>query len=299
MVAVAVMGSKRGDVIRMASAVEPEWLLDDYEDRIDEVEARALDEKTETVMITRSLRYAGLTLEESRLPAPADEGTAEVLARAARDRGLSAVAETGAIESLIARCRFAHSYDEAVPPLNQESLTVLLSEVAVGCRSFDDLRKLDLASLLFYQLSAGAKQSLARLAPKVVALPGRSKGVTVQYPEGRDPFIESYLQDFFGLSDGPRVAGGKVPLVLHLWAPNKRAVQVTTDLAGFWDRHYPALSKTLGRRYSRHFWPEDPRTAQARRHKTPLTSTRVSRRQLRASESPLTPIPQPTERNHR
>ena len=57
-------------------------------------------------------------------------------------------------------------------------------------------------------------------------------------------------------------AGGRAPLVLHLLAPNQRAVQVTTDLAGFWDRHYPAIRRELMRRYPRHSWPEDPRTAQ-------------------------------------
>ena len=68
------------------------------------------------------------------------------------------------------------------------------------------------------------------------------------------------MQDFFGLSDGPRIAGD-TPLVIRLLAPNQRPVQVTTDLAGFWARHYPALRKELMRRYPRHAWPEDPRTA--------------------------------------
>ena len=63
------------------------------------------------------------------------------------------------------------------------------------------------------------------------------------------------------MAAGPAVAGGRVPLVLHLLAPNQRAVQVTTDLAGFWDRHYPAIRRELMRRYPRHAWPEDPRTA--------------------------------------
>ena len=69
------------------------------------------------------------------------------------------------------------------------------------------------------------------------------------------------LQDFFGLATGPAVVGGRVFVVLHLLAPNKRPVQVTTDLAGFWERHYPALRRELCRKYPKHAWPEDPRTA--------------------------------------
>lgn len=81
----------------------------------------------------------------------------------------------------------------------------------------------------------------------------------VHYEPARPPWIESRLQDFFGLLKGPAI--GKAPLVLHLLAPNMRAVQVTTDLSGFWDRHYPAIRKELMRQYPKHAWPEDPRTA--------------------------------------
>ena len=60
------------------------------------------------------------------------------------------------------------------------------------------------------------------------------------------------------MASGPTLAGGRVPLTLHLLAPNQRAVQVTSDLAGFWERTYPQLRRELGRRYPRHAWPEDP-----------------------------------------
>jgi ATP-dependent helicase HrpB len=64
------------------------------------------------------------------------------------------------------------------------------------------------------------------------------------------------------MSDAPKVVRGRVPLVLHLLAPNGRDVQVTTDLGGFWDRHYPAIAKELRRKYPRHAWPDDPRRAE-------------------------------------
>jgi len=88
-----------------------------------------------------------------------------------------------------------------------------------------------------------------------VALPRRR--VKVHY-EGENPWVESRLQDFLGLKAGPRIAGGAVPLVLHLLAPNHRAVQVTIDLAGFWARAYQELRPQLSRRYPRHAWPENP-----------------------------------------
>ena len=82
---------------------------------------------------------------------------------------------------------------------------------------------------------------------------GRS--VRVEYEDGKPPYIESYLQDFFGTKTIPKV--GRTALVIHLLAPNRRAVQVTTDLPGFWERHYPSIRKELMRKYPRHAWPED------------------------------------------
>jgi ATP-dependent helicase HrpB len=103
-------------------------------------------------------------------------------------------------------------------------------------------------------------QALAELAPESATLPG-GRRLSITYSAGAPPFAESRLQDFFGMREGPRLAGGRAPLVLHLCAPNQRAVQVTTDLAGFWTKHYPAIAKELRRKYPRHSWPDDPANA--------------------------------------
>ena len=118
-----------------------------------------------------------------------------------------------------------------------------------------------LVSAIHQQLGPDQQRLLASVTPEQVTLPGGRK-TQVHYERGKPPWIESRLQDFFGLAQGPSVAQGRIPLVLHLLAPNHRAVQVTTDLAGFWERHYPALRKELARKYPRHSWPEDPLHAQ-------------------------------------
>jgi ATP-dependent helicase HrpB len=84
-------------------------------------------------------------------------------------------------------------------------------------------------------------------------LPG-GRQVKVHYDAGKPPWIESRLQDFFGVRETPRI--GKTPVVVHLLAPNRRPVQVTSDLAGFWERLYPQVRRELSRRYPKHKWPE-------------------------------------------
>ncbi|MGH7295945.1 MAG: ATP-dependent helicase C-terminal domain-containing protein, partial [Polyangiaceae bacterium] len=120
--------------------------------------------------------------------------------------------------------------------------------------SFAELRAAGLLDAL--RALGGSARDVERLAPERVTLAG-GRSVPVHYEPGKPPRIASRLQDFFGMSEGPRLAG-QVPLVLELLAPNGRAVQVTTDLAGFWRRHYPGVRKELMRRYPRHSWPEDP-----------------------------------------
>ncbi|MFW6087798.1 MAG: ATP-dependent helicase C-terminal domain-containing protein, partial [Myxococcota bacterium] len=127
-------------------------------------------------------------------------------------------------------------------------------ETATSFAEIRDARPLDLQ---LARLPPDVRARLDRLAPEHVSLPGRRR-VPVHYDPGKPPWIASRLQDFFGLTESPAVAGGRVPLVLHLLAPNRRAVQVTTDLAGFWARHYPSLRKQLMRRYPKHAWPERP-----------------------------------------
>jgi ATP-dependent helicase HrpB len=216
----------------------------------------------ERVEATERLLYEDLVLEESRAPRPDPEAIAARLATEALARGPRAFSEEGALDRLVARIGFAagHARDAGLVPPSDEDLAETLRELCAGKRSFAELREADVPGALLARLDPKARAALERLAPERVTLPA-GRGTRVHYEAGKPPWIESRLQDFFGLAQGPTLAGGKAPLVLHLLAPNQRAVQVTTDLAGFWERHYPSIRRELARRYPRHAWPEDPRNA--------------------------------------
>jgi ATP-dependent helicase HrpB len=135
-----------------------------------------------------------------------------------------------------------------------------LEALVEGRTSFAELRDAvrsgGLVGALRGRLTAAQARLVEAMAPERVAV--GSRHVRVNYERGKPPWIASRLQDFFGMREGPRVASGRVALVLHLLAPNQRPVQVTSDLAGFWERHYPAVRRELSRRYPRHAWPERP-----------------------------------------
>ena len=90
--------------------------------------------------------------------------------------------------------------------------------------------------------------------------------------EGDEPTVEVRLQECFGLMETPKVADGRVPIVLTLLSPAHRPIQVTKDLAGFWRGAYHLVRKDMRGRYPRHYWPEDPLTAMATRHVRPRIS---------------------------
>ena len=250
-------------LVRVASAVTPEMLLDLFPDELRWEEELAWNAEAERVDAFERMRYHDLILEESRKPMPDPERASALLAEAALARGARSFGEEGEIDRLMARLAFAAraAPESGFAPPTEEDVASALREACEGRRSFAELREVGMASSLLSRLPPDRRALLERLAPERVTL-GNGRSVRVNYEAGeKPPWVESRLQDFFGSVRGPAVAAGRVPLVLHLLAPNMRAVQVTTDLAGFWERHYPALRRELMRRYPRHAWPEDPRTA--------------------------------------
>jgi ATP-dependent helicase HrpB len=250
-------------VVRLASAVEPDWLLDLFADSLAErVEAR-WNAQGERVDVVRRLVYDQLIIDEWRADRAEGEEVTRALAAAALDAGVRAFVEWEQLESFLARVEFVAGAfpEESIPSLGEEDALAALEAMCVGRRSFAELREAARAGELLERLRRRLTQEqsrlVARAAPERVTL-ARGRQARVRYERGRAPYVASRMQDFFGMSDGPRVACGRVALVLQLLAPNSRPVQVTTDLAGFWSRHYPSVRRELGRRYPRHAWPEDP-----------------------------------------
>ena len=154
----------------------------------------------------------------------------------------------------------AQEMTRLVDRLTTNDLEAALLETARGKSTLAEVRGADLPAALVQRLGPDAAGRLLRLAPEHVQL-ASGRRLRVEYVPGQPPSVRSRLQDFFGSARGPTICAGRVPLVLHLLAPNGRAQQVTTDLEGFWTRHYPAVRKELMRKYPRHPWPEDGRAA--------------------------------------
>ncbi|MGB8507941.1 MAG: ATP-dependent helicase C-terminal domain-containing protein, partial [Pyrinomonadaceae bacterium] len=250
-------------LVRLASAIEPEWLLDLFTDDVGETTEVVWNAQLERAETVRRLTYQSLVLDESRRSESGSVEASRVLAEAACAKGLDAFIERAEVERFLARVAFvAATFPEAsFSAPGDEELREAFVNLCENRSSFAELRAAlksgDLIKRLRGKLGAEGARLLSTMAPERVTL-ASGRGARVNYERGKPPWVASRLQDFFGVSEGPRVAGGRVAVVLHLLAPNGRPVQVTTDLAGFWSRHYQQARRELGRRYPRHAWPEDP-----------------------------------------
>jgi ATP-dependent helicase HrpB len=119
------------------------------------------------------------------------------------------------------------------------------------------VRRIDLAAILEGMLAWDQRRRLDEQAPTHVAVPSGSR-IPVDYADPEAPVLAVRLQEVFGWTETPRIAGGRVPLTLHLLSPAHRPVQVTRDLASFWRTGYFEVKKDLKGRYPRHYWPDDP-----------------------------------------
>jgi ATP-dependent helicase HrpB len=244
-------------LVRLASAIKPEWLLDLFPERIREENTVEWNRAGERVETASALKYEGLVIEESRGGAPEPELAERLLGEKAVEAGIGRFADAAEVESFVARVAFAAEHS-ALDALGEEDVRQALLTLCRGLRSFAELEAAGQSGLvraLACRLPSGAERVLDRVAPEKIRLPG-GRHVKVNYARGGPPWVASRLQDFFGMLETPRVAEGKVSLVVHLLAPNNRPVQTTTDLAGFWERLYPELRRQLSRRYPRHKWPE-------------------------------------------
>ena len=248
--------------VRLASAVDRVWL--------DEGPSAAANLRTTEEIVYHPSRrqvegrlrtcWMDLVLDETPVAISDGVAAAAILAREAAsqlDRVLpGADSPAGAF---LARCRWLATAapDLGLPPLDDAAVAMLLPDVCTGLRSLDDVKAADWLAYLQSLVGHERITEIERLAPATIELP-TGKRHRLTYEPGGQPVLAVRIQELFGVRETPRIAAGRVPVLLHLLGPNHRPQQVTSDLAGFWQNTYPAVKKELRRRYPKHAWPDDP-----------------------------------------
>ena len=248
-------------LVRSGSAVDRDWLPPEVLRSTNEV---FFDDDTEKLVARKQLRYGDLVIDDVPGHIADETRAAEVLAEAAAARWEKAKpSDDSAAGRFLLRVACFRGWfpDVDFPEL---PLLELLPELCRGLRSLDAVRNGPWLERIRQEVPYALLQRLDREVPDALTVPTGSV-IPLAYELGRPPILAVRIQEIFGLTETPRIAGGRVKVLLHLLAPNHRPQQVTDDLASFWANGYAVVKKELRMKYPRHSWPDDPTTAEPSR----------------------------------
>ncbi|EGR0932749.1 ATP-dependent helicase HrpB [Vibrio parahaemolyticus] len=221
------------------------------------------DEKKGRLVAEKQRKLGQLVIERVSLPNPGKEKMTQALLTYVRRQGLSSLNWTPAAESLLERIRCAVDWlpEQAWPMFDEASLLDSLDEwlepYMTSVASVKDLSKINLVEALNARLGWPLNQHLDEWLPEHYQLPTGTKK-RIRYQHGHEPVLSVRMQEVFGESTSPTVALGRKRLVLELLSPAQRPLQVTSDLAAFWNGSYKDVQKEMKGRYPKHVWPDDP-----------------------------------------
>ena len=268
LVAAELDGQQRDARIFLAAPVEETELLEHFGEQMERSDVVEWDEQAELVRARRVDRLGALVIREAPLREPDAGAVTRALLDVVRRRGLDALSWSRHAAQLRDRLRFLHALDASWPDVGDPALLASLDEwlgpALAGVKRWEGVQRVDLGTALLAPLSWEQRARLDALAPTHCTVPTGSR-IAIDYGDPAAPVLAVRLQELFGQAETPRIAGGRVPLTLHLLSPAQRPVQVTRDLAGFWRTSYFDVRKDLRGRYPKHYWPDDPLQAEPTR----------------------------------
>ena len=258
-------GKKQGKIFLAASLSMAE-LRSDHSHLIQIRKTVRWDATSGKVVVVEEERLGSLVLSQKKWPGAEAEQISQCMLEGIGQTGISCLPWQKKSRELQARIQSAHLWQpDSWPDLADETLLEDLSWLEpylAGAKSLNDLKKLDMADILLARLSWQEQQELARLAPSHLEVASGSR-IKLRYQPGEAPILAVRIQQMFGCAETPAVNGGKLPVLIHLLSPAQRPIQITSDLATFWQTTYHEVKKELAGRYPKHYWPENPLEAEA------------------------------------
>lgn len=254
------------DRIRLAAPLDPSLFDDLLADRVREEERVEWDAQQQRLIAEQQRRVGTLVLTAQPLKTASAEARQQALIRLIRKQGLSLLPWSEEINQWRARVAFCRAQDQQTdwPDLADDALLNTLEQWLApwltDISHINHFARLDLMAILKAQLPWPLPQQLDELAPERIRVPSGAR-LRLDYSE-QPPVLAVKLQEMFGCSSTPALGFG-VRVKLHLLSPARRPLQITQDLAGFWQNSYPEIKKEMKGRYPKHPWPDDPLAAPA------------------------------------
>ncbi|MGE3332876.1 MAG: ATP-dependent helicase HrpB [Rhodospirillaceae bacterium] len=261
-------GAAREGRIYLAATVSQGEIEEAFAQDIEDGAEVVWDSREEAIAARQTRRLGAVVLDAKPLRNADAELMQAAMITGVRDMGLAALPWTDSTRMLrerVAVLRAAFPEDNW-PDLSDGALLQTLEQwlgpYLQGITRRSHLSRLDLGAALRGLLPWPLPQRLDELAPTHLMVPSGSH-IAVDYSNAGSPALYVKLQEVFGLKDTPTVAGGRIPVTLHLLSPAQRPIAVTADLRSFWANVYPQVRGEMRGRYPRHIWPENPLEATA------------------------------------
>ena len=241
--------------LSFAAEIKEEWLLAAFPGDIEKVSRPALDEVMLTPVTENLTLYRGITVRREITTARPSKPSSDLIADEFIGGRQKLQHWDEEVDDWLARVEFLA---KACPyfglePLSEEDVKLVIADICAGARSVAEAKTRPVMPALQDWFGWEKTRLIDKHAPARLEMPG-GRRAKIKYPRGREPYLEAKIQDLFTVTETPRVAAGRVPLVVHILAPSMRPVQVTKDLKSFWADSYPKLKPALSRRYPRHKW---------------------------------------------
>ena len=250
-----IEGREVNTILSLATAIELEWLREFFPDDLKSELHVQFDATAKRVQAAELVRFRGLALSAKRVEPPPADAAARLLADEIIAGRLPLPNWDHAVEQWLARLNLLcqHCPELQLPPFAEDDRKHIIEQLCHGAVSYKEIKEREVKPLVMSWLSDAQRQLLDKHAPERLSLPnGRTPKVV--YENNQPPHIALRIQELYGMTQTPKTAMGRVPVVVHILTPGMKPIQITQDLASFWSEHYPRIKSELQRKYPKHLW---------------------------------------------
>lgn len=248
-------GGELNVLLSLATAIEVDWLKEIFPSDIKSEIHVQWDAQAKRVEAAEMLRFRDLALAAKRIDPPPADKAARMLAQEINAGRLPLPNWDHGVEQWLLRLRLLgeHCADLQLPPITDEDKQHIIEQLCHGAVSYKDIKEREVKPVVMSWLSHAQRELLDKHAPERLALTnGRTPKVS--YEPGNPPHISLRIQELYGVTQTPKIALGRVPVVVHILTPGMKPIQITQDLANFWREQYPKVKSELQRKYPKHEW---------------------------------------------
>jgi ATP-dependent helicase HrpB len=250
-----VEGREVNTILSLATAIEVDWLRELYPEDMEFDLHFQFDSTAKRVQAAELLKFRGLALSAKRVEPPPADRAAQMLADEIIAGRLPLPNWDHSVEQWLLRLRLLcqHCPELQLPPITEDDRKHIIGQLCHGAVSYKDIKEREVKPVVMSWLSGAQRGLLDKHAPERLTLPnGRTPKVA--YEATGSPYISLRIQELYDVTQTPKIALGRVPVLVHILTPGMKPIQITQDLANFWREHYPRIKSELQRKYPKHLW---------------------------------------------